>query len=145
MCRDLIGLYGITLPDTDPEIVSMKRMLAMVENTEFPTPGGYPEVGEQAILDHHSAELDRRLADLGVIAPQEATRIPTSGEDSDFWYDGEGGVGDPYETCPESREDRPGGARPRSGGIDPCGGRGRFLRRRGVAPNLVTTPLDYPE
>jgi predicted transcriptional regulator len=48
--RDLIGLYNVVLPETDPEIVSIKRMLAMTAR-EFPTPGGYPAVGEQAVLD----------------------------------------------------------------------------------------------
>jgi len=65
-CRDLIGLYGMTLPDTDPESVSMKRMIEMV-GSPFPTPGGYPLVGEQAVMDRHADELDTRLADLGVI------------------------------------------------------------------------------
>jgi transposase-like protein len=56
-CRDLIGLHGVTLPETDPEIVSIKRMLEMV-TSPFPTPGGYPAVGEQAVLDRHVAELE---------------------------------------------------------------------------------------
>jgi len=64
-CRDLIGLYGMTLPEADPEIVSMKRMLEMTQ-APFPTPGGYPAVGEQAILDRIAADADRRLADLRV-------------------------------------------------------------------------------
>jgi len=55
--RDLIGLYGVALPETDPEIVSMKRMLEMV-TSPFPTPGGYPAVGEQAVLDRHDEALD---------------------------------------------------------------------------------------
>lgn len=55
--RDLISLYGITLPETDPEIVSIRRMLEMVTEP-FPTPGGYPEVGEQAILDRHVEDLE---------------------------------------------------------------------------------------
>jgi len=65
-CRDLIALYGITLPETDPKMIGMKRLLEMT-STEFPTPGGYPAVGEQAIMDRHSADLDSRLAGLGVI------------------------------------------------------------------------------
>ena len=55
--RDLIGLYGVTLPETDPEIVSIKRMLEMV-TSPFPTPGGSPAVGEQAVLDRHVAEWE---------------------------------------------------------------------------------------
>jgi len=51
--RDLIGLYGVTLPETDPEIVSIKRMLEMV-TSPFPTPGGSPAVGEQAVLERHA-------------------------------------------------------------------------------------------
>jgi len=96
-CRDLIGLYGMTLPDTDPEIVSMKRMIEMV-GAPFPTPGGYPQVGEQAVLERHTDELDTRLADLGLIAPGQATRKPTSGDDEDFGFrfDGPGDLGDPY-------------------------------------------------
>ena len=84
-CRDLIALYGITLPETDPQIVSMRRVIEMV-GAPFPIPGGYPEVGEQALMDRHSADLDRRLVDFGVIP--EAT---PSVEDDDggvyFWYD----------------------------------------------------------
>ena len=38
-CRDLITLYGITLPDTDPDVVSVRRMLEMV-GAPFPPPGG---------------------------------------------------------------------------------------------------------
>lgn len=48
--RDLIGLYGVTLPETDPKIISMKRLLEMV-STPSPTPGGCPAVGEQAVPD----------------------------------------------------------------------------------------------
>jgi len=96
-CRDLIGLYGMTLPDTDPKIVSMKRMIEMTQ-APMPTPGGYPQVGEQAILERHTEELDRRLGDFGVIAPDQATRGTTSGEDEDhgFRFDGPGDVGDSY-------------------------------------------------
>jgi transposase len=65
-CRDLIGLYGVTLPETDPEIVSMKRTLEMTQ-APFPTPGGYPPVGEQAILDRLGEEAEQQLAELGVI------------------------------------------------------------------------------
>ena len=50
--RDLIALYGVTLPDTDPEVISMKRMLEMME-APLPTPGGFPAVGEQAVLDRY--------------------------------------------------------------------------------------------
>jgi len=55
--RDLISLYGMALPETDPEIVSMKRMLEMV-SAPFSTPGGYPAVGEQAVLDRHVASFE---------------------------------------------------------------------------------------
>lgn len=85
-CRDLIGLYGVTLPETDPEVVSMRRMLEMV-GRDFPTPGGYPEVGEQAIMDRHVADLDRSLADFGVDPP---------GTDDPYWFDGKGEPGDSY-------------------------------------------------
>jgi len=54
--RDLIGLYGVTLPETDPERITTERLLKIAES-EFTTPGGYPAVGEQAILDQHVAEL----------------------------------------------------------------------------------------
>ena len=96
-CRDLIALYGVTLPETDPEIVSMKRMIEMTQ-APMPTPGGYPQVGEQAVLERHTDELDTRLADLGVIAPGQATRGTTSGDDGDhgIWFDGPGDVGDSY-------------------------------------------------
>jgi len=96
-CRDLIALYGVTLPETDPEIVSMKRMIEMTQ-APMPTPGGYPQVGEQAVLERHTDELDTRLADLGVIAPGQATRGTTSGDDEDFGFrfDGAGEPGDPY-------------------------------------------------
>ena len=50
--RDLIGLYGVTLPETDPEMISMKRMLEMME-APLPTPGDFPAVGEQAVLDRY--------------------------------------------------------------------------------------------
>ena len=55
--RDLIALYGITLPDTDPAVISMKRMLEMMD-APLPTPGGFPAVGEQAVLEHHIADLE---------------------------------------------------------------------------------------
>lgn len=76
-CRDLIALYGVTLPETDPQIVSMRRVIEMV-GAPFPIPGGYPEVGEQALMDRHSADLDRRLVGFGVI-PEEAP--PTDEDD----------------------------------------------------------------
>jgi len=65
--RDLIALYGITLPDTDPEVISMKRMLEMMD-APFPTPAGYPAVGEQAALERRIADLedeDDYFANLG--------------------------------------------------------------------------------
>lgn len=55
--RDLIGLYGLTLPDTDPEVISAKRMVEMMA-APLPTPGGYPEVGDQAVLERHIADLE---------------------------------------------------------------------------------------
>lgn len=55
--RDLIALYGVTLPDTDPEVISMKRMLEMMD-APLPTPGGFPAVGEQAVLERHIADLE---------------------------------------------------------------------------------------
>ena len=94
--RDLIGLYGITLPETDPEMVGMKRMLETV-GVPFPTPGGYPAVGAQAVLDRHAEELDGRLADLGVISPGTARdATPDAGEDPGIWFDGGGQPGDSY-------------------------------------------------
>lgn len=88
-CRDLIALYGITLPETDPEVVSVKRMLEMV-GAPFRTPGGYPEVGDQAIMDRLAGDADRGLADLGVIAPERAPNTSASGDEDDggdYWYD----------------------------------------------------------
>ncbi len=55
--RDLIGLYGLTLPDTDPEVISAKRMVEMMA-APFPTPAGYPDVSEKGILERHSADLE---------------------------------------------------------------------------------------
>lgn len=60
--RDLVGLYGVTLPETDPEIISIKRMLEMVA-APFPTPDGYPAVGEQAVLDRHVANAEEAVGD----------------------------------------------------------------------------------
>lgn len=82
-CRDLIGLYGATLPETDPEVVSIRRMLEMTQAPFPANPGGYPAVGEQAILDRLAADADRHLVDLGVIAPGQATRNTASGDDED--------------------------------------------------------------
>jgi transposase-like protein len=86
-CRDLIGLYGVTLPETDPKIISMKRMLEMVA-APYPTPGGYPAVGEQAVLD-------RAYPDDPVI--REA--VPnTNGSECEDYYSGGWGddVGEGY-------------------------------------------------
>jgi hypothetical protein len=80
--RDLVGLYGITLPETDPDTISMRRALEMAQ-APFPTPGAFPAVGEQAVMDRHVEELDRRLADLGVIAPGQATKMPAPSADED--------------------------------------------------------------
>ena len=55
--RDLIALHGVTLPDTNPEVISMKRMLEMMD-APLPTPGGFPAVGEQAVLERHIADLE---------------------------------------------------------------------------------------
>ena len=86
-CRDLIGLYGVTLPETDPKIVSMKRMLEMTA-APFPTPGGYPAVGEQAVLDR--AYPDDPV--IREVAPD------TNGEDDVMHYSGGWGddVGEGY-------------------------------------------------
>ena len=85
--RDLIGLYGVTLPETDPKIVSMKRMLDMVASP-FPTPGGHPAVGEQAVLD-------RAYPDDPVI-PEAAP--DTNGDEGEDYYSGGWGddVGEGY-------------------------------------------------
>jgi Putative ATPase subunit of terminase (gpP-like) len=91
-CRDLIALYGITLPETDPEIVSMKRMLKMME-PPFSTPGGYPAVGEQAIIEEHRDVPEQQLAGSGL---NQTTRTPAADDPGDFRFDGPGEVGDSY-------------------------------------------------
>jgi hypothetical protein len=66
----------------------MERMLEMVESP-FPPPGGYPAVGEQAILDRiaaDAADADRQLECLGVIAPKRATRKRDEDDGGDFPY-----------------------------------------------------------
>ncbi|MEJ7871288.1 MAG: hypothetical protein WKF67_03435 [Rubrobacteraceae bacterium] len=68
--RDLIALYGVTLPETDPEVISMKRMLEMMA-APLPTPGGFPTVGEQAVMDRYIADME---------------------DDDDFAYLGTGGI-----------------------------------------------------
>lgn len=95
-CRDLIGLYGVTLPQTDPERVAFERMLEMSQ-APLPTPGGYPAVGEQAVLDRMAVEADQRLADLGVIAPERApsrVHVPPDDEDDGGHYFSGGWGGD---------------------------------------------------
>jgi hypothetical protein len=54
--RDLIALYGVTLPETDPERLALERMLKM-DASQFPEPTGYPDVSEQGILDRHVDKL----------------------------------------------------------------------------------------
>jgi hypothetical protein len=73
----------------------MKRMIEMV-GSPFPTPGGYPEVGEQAVLDRHAGELDRRLADLGVIPEAGPSAADEDDGNFGFMFDGPGDVGDSY-------------------------------------------------
>jgi hypothetical protein len=100
--RDLIGLYGITLPETDPQRVEIKRMLDMTQSTFPANPSGHPAVGEQAIMDRIGEEAERKLVDLDVIAPKQATRNRTSdGSDVEDhgirYFGGKGEPGDSYD------------------------------------------------
>lgn len=55
--RDLVALYGVTLPETDPDRIAADKLTEMME-TDLPLPGGYPEVGPDAVLQRHVSEMD---------------------------------------------------------------------------------------
>jgi len=56
--RDLALVYGVTLPKIDGEEIALDRLMQMVQ-VEVDAPIiGYPDVGEQGILDRHVVELD---------------------------------------------------------------------------------------
>jgi len=60
--RDLVGLYGVVLPETDAERILEERGRRMDQAArELQELDAYPEVGEQAIVDRHIAELDREI------------------------------------------------------------------------------------
>jgi hypothetical protein len=57
--RDLVALYGVVLPETDAERILDERGRRMEQAARELE--GFPEVGEQAIVDRHIEELDKEI------------------------------------------------------------------------------------
>jgi len=54
-CRDLVGVYGVELPEVDGERILEDRLTKM---GQAPLPEGFPEVGEQAAVEQRLEEME---------------------------------------------------------------------------------------